>query len=138
MVLSETPHQASARPRNVIIGHVVGIAAGWSAIVVTGLRDHPSSVQEGITPLRIVAAALSLGVTALVLLILRSPHPPAGASTLIVSLGVLHTRRQLFAMICSVLLCTALTIAIRELFHRRLREPARDAPSTPAQAHGRT
>ena len=128
MVLSETPDTPSARPRNVLVGHGVGIAAGWLSLVVTGLLHHPSSVQEGIHPARIVAACMALGLTALALQVVHAPHPPAGATTLIVALGVLHTGRQLLSMALAVVLCTVLTLAVRELFHRRMRDddPNRD------------
>jgi CBS-domain-containing membrane protein len=128
MVLSETPDKPSARPRNVLVGHAVGIAAGWLALAVTGLLDHPPSLQEGITLPRIVAAAVALGLTALALQVLRAPHPPAGATTLIVALGLLHTGRQLITMMTAVVLCTALTLAVREVFHRSMRsDPATEA-----------
>lgn len=56
---------------------------------------------------RIVAAAGSLAVTATVLLMVRASHPPAGATTLIVSLGLLHTPAQLIVAMAGVLLVTA-------------------------------
>jgi hypothetical protein len=47
-------------------------------------------LAEGVTLARVGAAALSLALTEAVLL-LRSSHPPTGATTLIVSLGLLQT-----------------------------------------------
>lgn len=38
---------------------------------------------------------------------IRRPHPPAGATTLIVSLGVLSTPPQLLSMAGAILLVTA-------------------------------
>ena len=48
-----------------------------------------------------------MAVTALVLTSIGRPHPPAGASTLIVSLGILTTPAQLGTMALAVLLLTA-------------------------------
>ena len=126
MLLSETPETPSAHPRNVIVGHAVALATGWVALTATGLLHHPAALQEGISTPRIVAAALSLALTALALQLLHTPHPPAGATTLIVSLGLLKTGGQLLVMMTAVLLCTACTFAIRELFHRRMRVVADD------------
>ncbi|HUQ00113.1 MAG TPA: HPP family protein, partial [Aeromicrobium sp.] len=51
---------------------------------------------------------LSLAVTGLVAHLLKAQHPPAGATTLIVSLGVLHQPKQLVAMAVAIILVTAL------------------------------
>lgn len=53
------------------------------------------------------AAALSVALTTLVLTLLRKPHPPAGATTLIVSLGILSSPAQLLSMAGAILLITA-------------------------------
>ena len=45
---------------------------------------------------------LGYAVTTLVLLLLNASHPPAGATTLIVSLGLLHTLPQLFTAAAAV------------------------------------
>ena len=104
--MAETPGQPAAHPRNVLVGHLVGVAAGWSALLAPGLTAAPAVVQQGITVPRIVAACLSLALTAFVLQVLGTSHPPAGATTLIVSLGVLRTPSQLLAIVLSVLLVT--------------------------------
>lgn len=108
MVMAETPDAPAAHPLNALVGHGVGIAAGLLSLVLLGLRDHPSAVQEGLTTSRVVAACLALGLTALVLQLARRPHPPAGATTLIVALGILRTTNQLAVMAMSVVLVVAL------------------------------
>ncbi len=90
--------------RNVVVGHWVGILTGLVALEVFGLRALPSAVTHGLDGRRVVAAALSVAVTATVLRLIRCPHAPAGASTLIVSLGLLTTNRQLMMMAASVAL----------------------------------
>lgn len=115
MVLAETPDQPAALPRNVLVGHLVGIAAGVLALVVTGLLHHPSALQEGLTTTRVLATCLSLGLTALVLQVLRTPHPPAGATTLIVSLGLLRTGEQLLVVLLAVVVCLAVALALRTI-----------------------
>lgn len=107
MLTLDSPHLPSARPGNALVGHYVGIAAGVASLAVTGLLDAPPVLQAGVTLPRIAAAALSLGLTAAVLRLLRSPHPPAGATTLIVSLGLMTTVTELVAIAVSVAALTA-------------------------------
>ena len=106
MVLAETPRSPPAHPRNVLVGHVVGVACGHLALVVTGLTRSPTALQEGLHAPRVVAACLSVGLTALLLQLLHTPHAPAGATTLIVSLGLFTTARSLTVLLLSVAVCT--------------------------------
>ena len=106
MVLAETPRQPAAHPLNVLAGHVVGVLCGYLALLLTGLVDHPAVLQEGLHAPRVVAACLSVGVTALLLQCVGRPHPPAGATTLIVSLGLFTTERSLLVLLVSVTVCT--------------------------------
>jgi CBS-domain-containing membrane protein len=107
MLHVEKPRAPESSPRNTLIGHAVALLAGFGFLVGCGLRDHPPVLQEGVTAARIVAAAGSLAVTALVLLLVNASHPPAGATTLIVSLGLLRTPTQLAVAACAVVLVTA-------------------------------
>jgi CBS-domain-containing membrane protein len=106
MVIAETPAQPAAHPRNVFVGHVVAVAAGYFALVVTGLRTAPSTVQAGLDGRRVAAAVVALALTVLVLQLLRLPHPPAGATTLIIGLGILKTPGDLIVIVLAVLLVT--------------------------------
>ena len=91
LLFFEQPMNAGSSPRNTLIGHLVAVLAGALCLALFGLLDDPSILVEGVTPLRIGAAALSLALTGAVLLLLRASHPPAGATVLIVSLGLLKT-----------------------------------------------
>lgn len=119
MVVAETPKEPSAAPRSILVGHLVGIVAGYLALVVTGLHDAGPVTQTGLTTARVVAACLSLGVTALVLQLIRCPHPPSGATTLIVSLGILKTDDQLLTMALAVVLVSVVAWALNLLLGRR-------------------
>jgi hypothetical protein len=81
MLHVEKPDAPESSPRNTLIGHAVALVAGYGLLVACGLGDSRSVLQEGVSVPRIVAAAGSLAVTAVVLLVLRAPHPPAGATT---------------------------------------------------------
>jgi hypothetical protein len=62
-------------------------------------------LAEGVTLARVGAAALSLALTGAVLL-LRSSHPLTGATTLIVSLGLLQTPLEMTMLMIGVVILT--------------------------------
>jgi CBS-domain-containing membrane protein len=115
MLFFESPTRKSATPRNTLIGHGVALLAGVGCLVLLGLTDHPPVIQEGLTPARVAAAALSVAFTALVLRLLSCPHPPAGATTLIVSLGLLTSTGELLAIAAGVVLVTVLAVALNRV-----------------------
>jgi CBS-domain-containing membrane protein len=106
MLFFESPQEPSSRPLNTIVGHLAGIAAGLACYTALGLSGHPSAPVGGLTVPYVVAGAVAVGITTAVLSLLKLPHPPAGASTLIVALGILHTPAQLLSMVGAVLLIT--------------------------------
>jgi CBS domain-containing membrane protein len=110
-----TPTAPSASPRNTIIGHAVGVFAGYLSLVVTGLTMAGPALAVGVTWPRVIAAALSLGLTAGLMVLLKSPHPPAGATTLIISLGILTKPWQLLLLMGAVILLTLQALAINRL-----------------------
>jgi CBS domain-containing membrane protein len=89
LLFFEQPMSARSSPRNTLIGHLVAVLVGALSLALFGLLDNPSILVEGVSPLRIGAATLSLTLTGAALLLLRASHPPAGATVLIVSLGLL-------------------------------------------------
>lgn len=103
-----TPMAKSASPRNAILGHGIGLLCGYGALLVTGAVPSP------IWPM-IFSAALSLSVTGAVMILLRVSHPPAGATTLIVSLGLISRPRDLLILEIAVVLLAALAIGINRL-----------------------
>jgi len=115
MVLAERPTSASAHPRNVLVGHLVGVGAGLLALVIFGLLHAPAVVSGGIGLSRVGAAVVSLCLTTLVLQVVHAPHAPAGATTLIVSLGLLKSPRDLVAIVTAIaftaLVATVLNLA---------------------------
>lgn len=114
-LLFYTPQQASASPRNTIVGHLIGALAGYLALVVFGLTQAGPAVTTGVDSARVAAAALSLGLTAGLMVWLRVPHPPAGATTLIVSLGILTRPDQLAVLMLAVVLLVLQGIVINRL-----------------------
>ncbi len=114
-LLFYTPMLPASSPRNCVIGHAIGAAAGYLSLVAFGLTNNAPALVEGVTGGRVGAAALSLGLTSGVMVWLRSPHPPAGATTLIVSLGILRKPVDLLVLMVAVVLLVAQAYVINRL-----------------------
>jgi CBS-domain-containing membrane protein len=102
----ETPMAEVASPRNTLIGHYTGALVATIWLFVFGLQDNPNVLVEGFSWQRAAAVALSVAFTGGILRLLRAAHPPAGATTVIVSAGLLHTAPQLAALAAGVALLT--------------------------------
>jgi CBS-domain-containing membrane protein len=100
----ETPMAEVASPRNTIIGHGVGALVAYGWLNVFDLVGEPSAIATEFTAGRVACVALSLAFTGGILRLLRAAHPPAGATTVIVSIGLLTTARQLAVLGAGVLL----------------------------------
>lgn len=119
MLFFESPEQKASRPVNTLVGHGVGLIAGALCLYALGLQDQPSATVGGLTPLHVLSGVLSVGLTTLVLTWLGLPHPPAGATTLIVSLGILATPVQLASMAGAIILVTAVGWGLNYLLGTR-------------------
>lgn len=104
-----------ASPRNTILGHLIGALCGYLALVLFGLTNTGPAVIVGFTAARTGAAALSLGLTAGLMIWLGVSHPPAGATTLIISLGVMAKPEQVAVLMFGVVLLVALGLILNRL-----------------------
>ena len=114
-LLFYTPTLPAACPRNTIFGHAIGVAAGYLALVIFGLTEAAPALATEVTWPRVGAAAVSLGLTSGFMVWLKVPHPPAGATTLIVSLGILKTPAQLTVLMIAVVLMVVQGMVINRL-----------------------
>lgn len=110
-----TPLAPSSSPRSTVLGHAVGILCGYGALLVTGLAGAPPALATGVDLPRVVAAALSLAATGAGMVLLGCPHPPAGATTLIVSLGIVARPLYLGEIEVAVGLLTLQALVINRL-----------------------
>ncbi|WP_026452901.1 HPP family protein [Saccharomonospora iraqiensis] len=115
LLFFESPLRRSASALCTVVGHAVAMAAGVGALWAYGLTDTPSVLTQGLTVPRVAAAATAVGLTALVLLAVRCPHPPAGATTLLICLGMLTTGADLLTIGIGVLLVTVVGLALNRL-----------------------
>jgi len=110
-----TPLTPAASPRNALIGHGIGVVAGWSSLAIFGLRHVGPAITTGVTGERVAAAALSLGLTSGLMVLLKAPHPPAGATTLIISLGILRSPEDMAVLMLAVIFLTIQAFVINRL-----------------------
>ncbi len=114
-LLFYTPTAPASSPRNTVLGHLIGVGAGYLALVVFGLTDAAPALATSVTGARVGAAAVSLALTSGLMAWWRVPHPPAGATTLIVSLGILREPWQLAVLMGAVVLLTLQGFVINRL-----------------------
>jgi CBS domain-containing membrane protein len=110
-----SPLGKTSSPRNTILGHAIGLACGYGAFVLTGAGALPFGAHQQIFWPRILAAALSLSFTGALMVLLDVSHPPAGATTLIVSLGIISKPVELVIIEVAVFLLVAQALAINRL-----------------------
>ncbi len=114
-LLFYTPTAPAASPRNTVLGHLIGATAGYLSLALFGLLEAGPALSVGVSWGRVGAAALSLGLTAGLMVWLRVPHPPAGATTLIVSLGLITTIPELAVLMLGVVLLVGQGFVINRL-----------------------
>lgn len=110
-----TPTSPTSSPRHTIFGHAIGILCGYGALAVTGLVHAQPAMVTGVDERRLFAAALSLAATGALMILLKAAHPPAGATTLIISLGIVTRPFHLVIIEVAVALLVVQAIAINRL-----------------------
>ncbi len=110
-----SPLAEASSPRNTILGHAIGLICGYGAFALTVASSPPFGLHPGVHGARVLAAALSLSATGALMALFRVSHPPAGATTLIVSLGIISQPKELVIIEVAVILLTAQALAINRL-----------------------
>jgi len=106
------PRSPAATPRHAMYGHAIGLICGYVSLLLLGLVREPSAMNGAVDLQRVLAAALSLSLTGALMIAFKAVHPPAGATTLIVSLGIVTKPSHLIIIEVAVALLTAQAIII--------------------------
>ena len=114
-ILFYIPMTDLAAPRNVLCAHLLGALAGWCSLTLFGLQEAPSALFGGVDWARVAAASLSLALTSFTMIAFRVVHPPAGATALIVSLGLMPQLGQIPVLLSGVLLLLCQAFVINRL-----------------------
>ena len=109
------------RTYNIVGGHFIGLVAGWIAY---SLFAAGISIMSTPTPLSLsglyltVSGVVSIALTTWTMIAIGTKHPPACATTLIVSLGLLTTPLELAAIMVSVVVLVEVHQVVLRLFDR--------------------
>lgn len=114
-VLFYAPLSPAASPRHTLYGHAIGILCGYGSLLLTGLHHAAPATFVGVDTHRILAAALSLAATSAAMILLKAAHPPAGATTLIISLGIVTKPMYLLVIEIAVVFMVMQAIIINRL-----------------------
>jgi CBS-domain-containing membrane protein len=82
---------------------------------VVNLQHAPSVILEEIHAPRVLAAALSLAATGALMILFRAVHPPAGATTLIISFGFITAPAHLCAIEVALAFMTLQALIVNRL-----------------------
>ncbi len=116
LLCAREPGAVTTTARSIVGGHILGLLCGLGAALVCGATQLPNALSGPFELSHALASALALGGTALASGWLRCPHPPAAATTLVVSLGLLRGAPDLAAFLAGVALtalCARLLGALR-------------------------
>jgi CBS-domain-containing membrane protein len=108
-----SPMSKAASPRDTILGHAIAILCGYFAFKLGGSHIFtPNAHAAGLEWAHVFAGAISLSLTGAIMVLFHINHPPAGATTMIVSLGILSTPRALVIIEIAVILLTVQAFCI--------------------------
>jgi len=117
---AEKPNQRSSRIYNVIVGHFVGIGAGFLGLWLIGAWSAPKVVAAAyVSPARLWAAAVAVAVTTIVNLLLKAGQPAALSTTLLVSLGAFQTAGAVFLLAAGVVIVAVAGEPVRRMRAQR-------------------
>jgi CBS-domain-containing membrane protein len=109
------PRAPSASPHHAVIGHAIGILCGYGSLLLLDLEHSGSALALGMTWPRVLAAALSLASTGALMILFNAAHPPAGATTLIISLGAITGVTHMIVIEVALVLLVVQAIVINRL-----------------------
>lgn len=113
-LLASYPNLPSSRTYNCLMGHLVGLGSGFAAVAIFNAWHAPVVPLHEVTLPRLGAAAVAVGLTVFVNHLLRAGHPPAAATTLLVSLGTFNSAWSAALVAIGVILL----VLIGEVFKR--------------------
>lgn len=111
--LTETPERQSARPYNVIVGHLVGVISGFVALAVTHAWSVPAVTTHNIAWARVLAAMIAALLTVAGTLLIKATQPAALSTTLLVATGTLQRLQDGPVIMGAILLITAIGEPLR-------------------------
>ena len=115
LLLFCNPRQPAASPRSTVFGHAIGILCGYASLWLMGLTHDPPTLVEGVHAERVFCAAIALASAGAFMVLLDVWHPPAGATTLIIALGIITRPYDLFIVEAAVVILVLQALVINRL-----------------------
>lgn len=110
----EKPELKSARPYNVVAGHMIALACGFFALWVLGGFNDPLPASAGhLSSTRLFAGVLACVLIAILTLLANASQPAAFATGLLVTVGGYQSRRAALSIVIAVLVLTVLGEPLR-------------------------
>lgn len=103
----------AATPRSVFVSHTAAAVLGFLVLHAAGLDSNAPVAVEGMTMTRVGAVSIALAFTVGVTSATKSLHPPAGATALIVTLGILSSVHELSILMASIVLFSGGLLVLR-------------------------
>jgi hypothetical protein len=118
LMVAATPGHETTSFRAIVVGHLAAIGCAYVALL---LLDATTSQSMRVVPMpRVWASALALAMLAVVQPQLRSFHPPAAATALLVTLGTYRmTGKTPLALIAGVVVVAAASELLKQIRPRR-------------------
>ena len=111
LLIFSMPEVPSAAPRNAIGGQVCGVVAGAVALAAFGLLHHHGGLAE-MSGTRAGAIGVSLLLATALMLLFKVAHPAAGATALMISLGIITSPGQWLELLGAVVLLCAMGVVV--------------------------
>jgi CBS-domain-containing membrane protein len=88
VMIAQQPLLSSTRPYNTIVGHMIGLGAGFFSVWALGIAAEPSVFAvHAVSGGRACASVLAIVIAAALEILLEAQHPPGAATTLLAALG---------------------------------------------------
>jgi len=114
--LVEKPKDRSSRAYNIIVGHLVGLGAGFLALYLLNAWQEPNVALTGVVSARRVwAAVIAAALTTLVTLLLRAAQPASIATSLLVAVGSMQSKHDAVVIVIAVLMIAAVGEPLRRV-----------------------
>lgn len=108
------PTMPASKPRAVLLGTAIALLFGYGSLILTGNAEVASAVSVGFDERRVLGCTLALAGTSTMMALLKAAHPPAGATTLVVALGLVREPKHLLVMEAGVALLLGLRWALSQ------------------------
>ena len=102
-ILFSSPMHPTAAPRNVILGHLIGLTCGYGTYKLAVLLTGTPVVHDSDLLVVCASAIVALSACSVLMIQLSCPHPPACASSLVMLLGGVATLENVLLMVLVVI-----------------------------------